>query len=378
MSVSEHLPSNSGSSIPAEFRRYHRQMLLPDIGLEGQRRLGASTAVVVGCGALGTVAADLLVRAGVGTVRIIDRDVVEWTNLQRQTLFEEQDARDGVPKAVAAAAWLGRVNSHVRVEPVVADIRADNIEEHVFGVPRDERSAGGLVIVDGTDNYETRFLINDVSVKHGVPWVYGGAVGTRGMQATFVPAPERPCLRCVFPDAPERGTSETCDTVGVLGPIPGIIASCQVVEAIKLLLGRMDLVSGTLLEMDPWQGMRRRLELGANAKNSECVCCVQRQFEALDAVMRGSADDAVSLCGRDAVQILSGVSGGGDARKNVDLDAIAERLSRVGASTRTPWLVRAKVDETHEITVFADGRAMIAGTTDFAKARSLYARYIGA
>lgn len=355
-------------------------MLLPDIGLEGQRRLQASTAVVVGCGALGTVAADLLVRAGVGTVRIIDRDVVEWTNLQRQTLFEEQDARDGVPKAVAASVRLGRVNSQVRVEPVVADVRADNIEELVLDGPRGESATNDLVIVDGTDNYETRFLINDVSVRHGVPWVYGGAVGTRGMQATFVPVPERPCLRCVFPDVPARGTSETCDTVGVLGPIPGIIASCQAVEAIKLLLGRMDLVSGTLLEMDPWHGMRRRLELGANAKNAECVCCVQRRFEALEGLAMGGADDAVSLCGRDAVQILPGASGGGaggDARKKVDLGAIAERLSRVGASTRTPWLVRAKVDETHEITVFADGRAMIAGTTDFAKARSLYARYIG-
>lgn len=349
----------------AELSRYHRQMLLPGFGEDGQRRLLSSHAAIVGCGALGTVAAEVLVRAGVGRVTVIDRDIVEWTNLQRQTLYEEADAREGTPKAVAAAARLGRANSSVRVDGIVADFNAGNAEK-LLGL---DAGAGVGVLVDGTDNFEARYLINDIAVKHGVPYVYGGAVGTRGMQMTVLPGASA-CMRCVFPDVPAAGSTPTCDTAGVLASATGIIANVQTAEAMKVLLGRVDLIAPTLLEFDLWTNFRRRLDL-SKARDAGCVCCGQRRFEWLESAAAGT----VSLCGSTSVQVLPGAGAAG----GMDLDALAQRLASHGPMQQTPHLLRAKLEaEGVELTVFRDGRAIVKGTTELSRARAIYARFVGA
>ncbi len=358
-----------------ELRRYHRQMLLPGIGEEGQRRLLGSHAAIIGCGALGTVAAEVLVRAGVGRVALIDRDIVEWTNLQRQTLYDEADAREGTPKAVAAAARLARVNSAVRIDAHVADFNSGNAERLLN---LDGRGVAGVgpwpgVLLDGTDNFETRYLINDIAVKHGVPYVYGGAVGTRGMQMTVLPGGGGgACMRCVFPEVPAAGSTPTCDTAGVLASATGIIANVQAAEAIKVLLGREELIAPTLLEFDLWTNFRRRLDL-SKARDAACVCCGARRFEFLEASVSGT----VSICGSASVQVLPGASAG--ARGGVELDALAERLVKHGQVQRTPHLIRVKLEaEGLEMTVFRDGRAIVKGTTDLMRARAMYARFVGA
>jgi adenylyltransferase/sulfurtransferase len=230
--------------------RYHRQTLLRQIGREGQKKLASSRALLVGCGALGTVLAEQLVRAGVGTIRIIDRDVVELTNLQRQTLFDESDAAEGVPKAIAAERRLGAINSAVRIEPIVADFHAGNAEE-LAGRPD--------VILDGTDNAETRYLINDLAVKHGITWVYGACVGTEGRVMTVRPG-DGPCLRCLFPEPPTAGELPTCDTAGVLGPLAGIVASLQAVAAIKLLSGNAAALGREMTAIDVWSNRIRSID----------------------------------------------------------------------------------------------------------------------
>lgn len=344
-------------------------MLLPGIGEEGQRRLLNAHAAVIGCGALGTVAAEILVRAGVGRVTLVDRDIVEWTNLQRQTLFEEADARDGTPKAAAAAARLALVNSGVRIDALVADFNSGNAERLLnVGEHRGEPNQPWPgVLVDGTDNFETRYLLNDVAIKHGVPYVYGGAVGTRGMQMTILPG-RTACMRCVFPDLPPPGSAPTCDTAGVLASVTGIIANVQAAEAIKILLGRLDLIAPTLLEFDLWTNHRRRLDL-ARARDPACPCCGRRRFEFLDAPTAA----AVSLCGSGAMQVLP-------ARVAVlDLAAMEVGLIAHGRTSRTEHVVRASLmAEKAELTVFRDGRAIIKGTSDPARARALYARFVGA
>jgi len=358
-----------------DLRRYHRQMLLPGMGEDGQRRLLGSHAAVIGCGALGTVAAEVLVRAGVGRVTVIDRDIVEWTNLQRQTLYEEADAREGTPKAVAAIARLGRVNSSVRIEGIVADFNAGNAErllgldERGRGAAESRAEAGVGVLVDGTDNFEARYLINDIAVKHGVPYVYGGAVGTRGMQMTVIPGATA-CMRCVFPEVPAAGSTPTCDTAGVLASATGIIANVQAAEAIKVLLGRVDLIAPTLLEFDLWTNFRRRLDL-SRARDAGCACCGARKFEYLDA---GVGAGAVSLCGSASVQVLPGAGAAG----GMDLEALGERLATHGPVQRTAHLLRVRLEaEGLEMTVFRDGRAIVKGTTDVLRARGMYARFVG-
>ncbi len=345
-------------------------MLLPGIGEDGQRRLLGSHAAIVGCGALGTVVAELLVRAGIGRVTLIDRDIVEWTNLQRQTLYDEADARDETPKAAAAAARLARINSAVRLVPHVADFNSGNAERllglNSTGEP--DRLPPG-VLIDGTDNFETRYLLNDIAIKHGVPYVYGGAVGTRGMQMTVVPG-KSACIRCVFPAAPAPGVTPTCDTAGVLAGATGIIANVQAAEAIKLLLGRTDLIAPTLLEFDLWTNHRRRLDL-SSAKDPACPCCGRKQFEYLAADSAGTT----TLCGSRSVQVLPPAS----AASAYDLDALAQRLHPFGETASTPHLVRARLDEEGmELTVFRDGRAIVKGTNDAGRARAIYARYVGA
>lgn len=345
--------------------RYHRQKLLPEIGDEGQERLAGGKILIVGCGALGCVQADLLARAGVGLIRIVDRDVVEPTNLQRQTLYAEADV--GNAKALAAAARLRAINSTITVEPVTADVTSENAERLAVGCD---------AILDGTDNFETRFLLNDVSVKLGVPYVYGGVIASRGMAATFVPGDgphSTPCLRCVLPEPPPSGSVATCDTAGVLGPSVAIVAAQQAADAIKVLLGRLDLLSGTMLDFDLFKSTRRRLNLtDISGESAACRCCGQRLFDALD----GSAgSDAVALCGRGAVQVSPGHRGA------IALDNLASRLSAHGRCKRVGPLLKAEASQGEKrfvLTIFPDGRAIISGTEDLAEARSLYAKLVGA
>src|SRR5687767_13669811 len=305
----------SGGRSRLQSDRYHRQTLLPQIGRTGQERLARAHVLLVGCGALGTVIAEQLVRAGVGTLRIVDRDVVELSNLQRQTLFEESDAAEGVPKAVAAERRLSRVNSEVTIDAVVADFFAGNAEE--FGECD--------LILDGTDNVETRYLINDLSVKTGVPWVYGACVGTEGRVMT-VRTPETACLRCVFPEPPGVGELPTCDTAGVLGPLAGVVASLQALAAIKLLSGNESAVAREMTVIDVWSNRIRSVNL-ADARRADCPTCGQRQFEFLEA---GTVRRPVSLCGRNAVQVRP------EGRGGVQLDVMAKRLAPFGVVTRTP------------------------------------------
>lgn len=332
--------------------RYSRQRLLPEFGDAGQRTLAGSRAVVVGCGALGTVQASLLVRAGVGETVLIDRDYVEASNLQRQLLFDERDAEEGAPKAVAAARSLRRANSDVKVTPVVKDLDATNAEELL---------GPASVILDGTDNYEARYLINDLSVKLGIPWIYGAAVGTKGSVMPVVPG-RTACLACIFPVAP--GTRQpTCDTAGVLNAATSMIASLQVAEALRILVGRLEPLQARLFSYNLWTGERSSLRTAL--PDPACAVCGGREFRHLDAKRARSA----RLCGRDAVQVP-----GRD--RDIDLRALAKALSTLGRVRSTEHALRFTCPP-HELTVFPDGRAIVKGTQDTGLARSLYARYVG-
>lgn len=343
--------------------RYHRQILLPQIGQAGQDRLIAASVLLVGCGALGSVIAEQLVRSGVGYLCVADRDIVEITNLQRQVLFDEEDVRKGMPKAVAAAERLGRINSTVQVEPQVVDVHAGNIEDLL-----DEGRFD--LILDGTDNVEVRFLINDAAVKRGVPWVYGACVGTEGRVMAVWPG-KGPCLRCVFPTPPGQGELATCDTAGVLGPVAGVVASLQSVAAIKILSGNAAAVAEEMVVMDLWSGRIRSISI-SEARRGDCPCCGQRRFEFLDRV---DGQGAVGLCGRDAVQIRSP-----GKRTRVDSEAIARRLETAGEVERTPYFLRCRLRDVEGIslTVFSDGRVIVQGTADAGRARSIAARFVGA
>ncbi len=362
-----------------DLARYHRQMLLPGFGDEGQRRLGAATALVLGCGALGTVIADMLARAGVGHLVIVDRDFIEITNLQRQVLFDEHDVAEAIPKAEAARRRLGRVNSSVEVTPIVDDVNHTNIERH---------AAGAEVLVDGLDNFETRYLANDYAVKHGVPYVYGGAVGTAGAAYPILPHTrdgnarweERsgggratPCLRCLFEEPPPPGLQPTCDTAGVLGAVASIVASFEAAEALKILTGNFDRVCPTLLDVDLWANTFRQLAVAEAYDSGDCPCCKHRDFAFLDG---GRASGATALCGGDAVQLTHH-----QHAETLDLDAIAARLRRHGSVAASRFMVRADVTDNgapYQLTVFNDGRAIVKGTREANVARSLYAKYIGA
>ncbi len=347
--VDESLPSDAGL-------RYGRQTRFPPLGEQGQRRLREARALVCGCGALGSAAANTLVRGGVGTVRIVDRDVVELGNLQRQVLCDEDDARQALPKAIAAARKLRLANATVAVEPVVADVDHANIERLCEGVD---------VIVDGTDNFETRFLLNDVAVARGLPWIYGGCVGAEGRTMTVVPG-QTPCLRCLLPDCPAPGSTPTCDTAGILGPIVGLIAAIEAVEAMKILSGALEAVSTSLTVVDLWSCRVRQIDVAGLRGQVDCPCCKRREFPWLRG--EGGSRPAV-LCGRNAVQLTP-------AGPGVSLEELARRLAGLGPLVQNQFLVRLKVDA-YELTVFADGRAIIGGTSDPAVARSLYAKYVG-
>jgi molybdopterin/thiamine biosynthesis adenylyltransferase len=336
--------------------RYIRQIRYAPLGRAGQERLAQSKVLVCGCGALGSVLANTLVRAGVGLVRIVDRDFVEVNNLQRQMLFDESDAAAPLPKAVAAADKLRRINSEVRVEEVVADVNHANLGELAEGVD---------AIVDGTDNFETRFLVNDFAVANGIPWVYGGCLGAEGQTMTILPG-ETPCLRCLMPDCPPPGSMPTCDTAGILGPAVGVIASIQAIEAIKILSGNRAAVSRHLTVVELWESCIRQVNVASLRDQVDCPTCKRREFPWL-AGKEGSR--SAVLCGRNAVQLSQ-------PGKSVSLDQLAAQLAAVGQVTRNAYLLRLKVDA-YEITVFPDGRAIIGGTNDIAVARTVYAKYIG-
>ncbi len=337
--------------------RYSRQELFAGIGREGQARLGAARVAVVGCGALGSVLAEMMVRAGVGAVTVIDRDFVEESNLQRQSLFDEQDVARGLPKAAAAEAHLRALNSEVEVRGVVADLVSDNADALLGGA--------GLVL-DGTDNFETRFLLNDVCVRAGIPWIYGACVGSYGL-ALLVRPHVTPCLRCLLEEKPAPGSGPTCDTAGVVAPIVHVIAGIQGGEAMKLLAGRTENLLPGLVTVDLWQAQFEVMDLRGRAP--WCPACTAGQF---DYAVPGEAGASAVLCGRDAVQVRPGR----DAR--VDLAALAGRLGAAAdIRAANEHLVRFVVPEA-ELVVFRDGRAIVKHVRDTAQARSLYAKYVGA
>jgi molybdopterin-synthase adenylyltransferase len=348
--------------------RYNRQMLWSPIGIEGQKKLRASNVLLVGCGALGTVLANLLARGGVGHITIVDRDYIEVTNLQRQVLFDHDDIEQNLPKAVAAQKKLARINPDVTVEAVVVDINHTNIEQY---------AAGKDLLLDGTDNFETRFLINDVSVKHKVPWIYGAVISAMGLAMTILPE-ETPCLRCIFESAPPPGMNPTCDTAGVLGPTVSVVASWQALEAMKLLTGNTKDLSRCLFSFDMWDNRWQQLNIAKAREMSDCPCCKHREFEYLSGKF---ASSTTSLCGRNAVQI-SRAEGG--AEDKVDFERIAENLRNSGKVTYNKFMLKCGIVEGEgerrkefELTLFADGRAIIKGTNDASVARNIYAKYVG-
>jgi adenylyltransferase/sulfurtransferase len=344
-------------TLPAQHSndRYSRQVLFAGIGSEGQQRLLASRAAIIGCGALGTAQAEALARAGVGKLRLVDRDFIEFSNLQRQTMFTERDALDRLPKAIACANHLREINSELRLEPEIADVNHSNVERLIQDCD---------VVIDGTDNFATRYLINDACVKHSVNWIYGAAVGSYGVTMTIRPN-ETPCLRCIFPEAPPAGSAPTCDTAGVIMPIINVVAAVQVTEALKLLTARMDALHGSLMQFDVWRNQWKRIATGRPDPN--CSSCSLREFQALQS---DSREFAAILCGRNAVQ----VSPSGTAR--VDLSELSKRLAAAGEVKANDYLVRFRTGE-FEMTIFQDARSIIRGTADIATARTLYAKFVG-
>jgi molybdopterin-synthase adenylyltransferase len=335
--------------------RYSRQILFDGIGQEGQQRLLASRALIVGCGALGSAQAEALARAGVGHLRIVDRDFVEASNLQRQTMFTESDAAERLPKAIACANHIAEINSEIKVEPEVADVNHSNVENLIKDCD---------VVIDGTDNFATRYLINDACVKNGVTWIYGAAVGSYGVTMTIRPR-ITPCLRCVFEEAPPAASAPTCDTAGVIMPIISLVAAVQVSEALKLLAGQGEYLHNSLMQFDVWHNEWRRISIGA--PSSDCPTCALRRFETLRAE---ASELAAVLCGRNAVQISPTQPG------RVDLAALSHRLRSAGDVKENDYLIRFRAGD-YELTVFQDARSIIRGTDDIAIARSLYAKYIG-
>lgn len=335
--------------------RYSRQVLFPEIGRGGQEKLLNSRVLFVGCGALGASHAEMLARAGIGMLRIVDRDYVEFTNLQRQTLFKESDAAERLPKAAAAKTRIAEINSEIEVEAVIADVNNSNIESLLDGCD---------LVLDGTDNFQVRYLLNDACVKHHKTWIYGAAVSSYGTTMTIIPG-ETPCLRCIFEEMPDAGSSPTCDTAGVIMPIISSISAIQVAEAIKILVGDFDSLHRSLVQVDIWQNDWRKIKLAS--PNPDCKACGTREFEFLNA---GSQEFSAVLCGRNAVQIAP------PRPTEIDLANFAANISNISDTKWNEYLVRFTVGE-NEITVFRDGRAIVKGTDDISTARSLYSRFVG-
>lgn len=347
------------STSPDSLERYSRQMRFAGIGLEGQTRIRAAKVLLCGCGALGTVLADTMVRAGVGLLRIVDRDFVDLTNLQRQVLFDERDVEDHLPKAIVAGKKLARINSQVQLEPIVADIDRRNAVDLATGMD---------LILDGTDNFEVRFLMNDVSLETGIPWIYAGCVGSHGQTMAIFPH-QSPCLRCLIESPPDASAVETCDTAGVIAPAIHLVTSIQATMALKILAGKRDLISPQLTIVDIWDGTFRNMNVASLREKSQCPACIQGQRDWLHG---RHASQSTVLCGRNSVQISPAFP------TQLPLEDLAHRLELSGKVTRNPYLVRLTVtDPACEITVFRDGRAIVQGTDDISVARGLYARFIG-
>jgi len=347
----------NGPITPDPLDRYSRQVRFPQLGEAGQRKLMASRVTICGCGALGTVLANHLVRAGVGHVRIVDRDFIETHNLQRQILFDEDDVASNLPKAEAAARKLRKINSAVEIEAVVTDIDHTNILELVKDAD---------LILDGTDNFETRYLINDAAVKLNKPWIFGGVIGSEGQSMTIRPG-ITPCLRCLIEDSPPPGMTPTCETAGVLGPAVAVIASFEAVEAIKLLSGAYDALNVELIMVDVWDWNFRRLKVAALLGKVDCPCCQRHQYEWLAGDL---GSHTTTLCGRNAVQVAT------RRPEPLDFSEMARRLAPLSEVRHNAFMLRFTA-EGHDFTVFPDGRAIIKGTNDIAKARTLYSQFVG-
>lgn len=333
--------------------RYSRQVRFDGIGSSGQELISQSRVAIVGCGALGTVSSELLARAGVGTLRVIDRDFVELSNLQRQTLFTETDVSTSMPKAIAAETALSSINSEINIEGIVADVTFENIEDFCSDFD---------LIIDGSDNFEVRFLINDFSVKHAIPWIYGAAVGSFGIAFPIVPG-TTPCLACLFENPPPSGTTETCDTAGVVAPITHVVASFQVTQAMRLMTGAGP--RAEILQVDVWNNDWRVVQ--ASSPSPSCSCCGQSRFRFLNGEGRSLL---TRLCGREAVQVYP------TQRGRVNLQELGKRLAKAGEVQSSEHMLRARINS-YEIALFPDGRAIIRGTEDFTEARAIYSRYIG-
>ena len=334
--------------------RYSRQALFDKIGTAGQKKIQEGSAVVIGCGALGTVIANNFARSGVGRIRIVDRDFVELDNLQRQILFDENDAKSRIPKAFAAVEKLKKINSSIELESVVSDVNPKNVEMLINGFQ---------VVLDATDNAETRFLLNDACIKLGIPWIYGGAVGAQGMTMPIIPN-QSPCFRCFIKDMPPPGSLETCDRAGVLNSVTSIVASLQTTTALKILLNAPDLVTGQLIFVDVWRGVFHNLEIN---KNDDCITCVKHNFEFLE----GKATSwTTALCGRNMVQIVPAEEG------EISLESLEKSLAHAGEVSYNGFMLTLKLQD-YELIIFPTGRAMVKGTTDESIARTLYARYVG-
>ncbi|MBU6392527.1 MAG: ThiF family adenylyltransferase [Planctomycetes bacterium] len=327
------------------------------IGREGQKILEEKTAVLVGCGALGCTSANLLVRSGIQCLKIIDRDYIEESNLQRQSLFDEEDISKNLPKAVAAQKKLQKVNSQIQIEAIVADLSPSTLESIL---------KNANVVIDGTDNFETRFLINDYCVKEGIPWIYGACIGSIGLTMNIIPS-KTPCLRCVLESIPPVGATETCDTEGIIAPIASMIASIQAAEALKILTENYDALNKGLVKIDLWLNEIKKLHTEDIREKSDCITCKQHHYEFLS---KDRYSTTTSLCGRNAVQILH------PNGSKLDLEKLAARLEHVGEVSFNSFLLRLKLDK-YELTVFPDGRSIVTGTNDASVAKGLYAKYIG-
>lgn len=346
--------------------RYQKQMLFSEIGEDGQQALGSSRVLLVGCGALGCVLADAMTRAGVGHLRIVDRDFVELSNLQRQMLFTEDDVAAHLPKAVCAADRLRRVNSSIEIEPVVADADFTNVRGFAEDVD---------LILDGTDNFEIRYLINDLSLDTGIPWIFTGCTGSHGQMMPVFPG-QSACLRCLMTNPPPPGTTETCDSAGVLGPAISVIASLQAATALKILVYRRSNSNSITCDVplkltivDVWGGTFRQMDVSTLRESSECPACKGGERLWLDG---SQTSGSTILCGRNAVQVTP------VEKLQLSPAALASRLESAGSVTSNPFLVRVALSDSElEMTVFPDGRAIVKGTEEPAVARAAYSRYIG-
>ncbi len=335
----------------SQWERYSRQMLFKPIGENGQRKLADANVLIVGMGALGTAAANHLARAGVGFLRFADRDYVEKSNLQRQMLFDEEDVKASMPKAEAARRKLAQLNSEIELDAHIGDVNPGNVEELIEGIN---------LVIDGTDNFSTRFLMNDACFKHGIPFIYGGAVSSRGMVAALRPG-KTPCLRCIMP---EQQGGQTCDTVGVISPVVDMVSSYQVTEALKYLTGNEESMRDGLLNFDIWHNQQFHIAFGK--PQNDCPVCSKMEYPALE---RDEQEMVTVLCGRETVQIQD--------RTSLDLDYWAERLEPVAELKKTPFLLRVELDGGERLVLFPDGRVLVQGTEDVTRAKTLYSRYIG-